>query len=197
MRNFRYLIVLFFLLFSFLTYAKVEVGQNKVFRNFWHPMYQGERLAYCTVDKKECGKAVADRYCHMMGYDYANQSVVAYNVGLTHFISSRAQCVGWRCHGFMTIGCATHLSHTPPQSYHYRERRYVAPRYEHYRVDWCYDRNSDCGLRAANSFCSRVGYMRAKHFVKEIKVSATKTIGSQELCFGSQCSAFKMIVCYR
>lgn len=197
MCTFRYLMIFVFLCCSFFVHATTETNQNKAFRNFWHPTYKGERLAYCTIDGKECGKAVANRYCQMMGYEYASQSVIAYNIGLTHFISSREQCTGWRCNGFMTIGCAMRFSHTPPKPYHYREKRYVVPRFNHYRVDWCYARDKDCGLRAANSFCSRMGFTRAKHFVKEIQVGATKTIGSQELCFGNQCTSFKIIVCYR
>lgn len=196
MSNFRYIILSVFLFCSLLSQAGAE-AQNKAFRSFWHPTYQGERLDYCTVDGKECGKTVANRYCKMMGYESASQSVIAYNIGLTNFISSKAQCKGWRCNGFMTIGCVTHLSHTPPKSYHYREKRYVVPRFDHYRVDWCYDKKKECGSRAAHSFCRRMGYMQAKHFAKETQVGATKTIGSQELCFGEQCEAFKLIVCYR
>lgn len=196
MSNFRYIILSVFLFCSFLSHAGAE-AHNKAFRSFWHPTYQGERLDYCTVDGKECGKTVANRYCKMMGYESASQSVIAYNIGLTNFLSSKAQCKGWRCNGFMTIGCVTHLSHTPPKSYHYREKRYVVPHFDHYRVDWCYDKKKECGSRAAHSFCRRMGYMQAKHFAKETQVGATKTIGSQELCFGKQCEAFKLIVCYR
>lgn len=190
--------MMFFLLFICLTAgAHAAVTPNKAFRNFWHPAFLGERLNYCSLDGRECGKAVADRYCQMLGYDYSSQSVIAYNVGLTNFFASRAQCKGWRCNGFMTISCVTGLSHKPPKPYHYREKRFAYPRYNDYRVDWCYNQGQDCGARAAHSFCSRMGYMQAKHFVKEAKISATKAIGSQELCFGPQCNAFKMIVCYR
>lgn len=197
MINFRYLMVCVVLLCSFSVHSTSTDKQSKAFRNFWHPTYNGGRLDYCTVDGKECGKAVANRYCQMLGYDHASQHVIAYNIGLTHYISSHARCKGWRCNGFMTIGCSTNLVHTPPKPYHYRKKRFVDPRFNHYRVDWCYNKNSGCGLRAANSFCSRMGFIQAKHFVKETQVSATQSIGSQELCFGNQCNAFKIIVCYR
>lgn len=189
--------VFVFLLCSFSSYLNATQVQNRAFRNFWHPTYNGERLDYCTLDGKECGKIVANRYCRMLGYDYASQHVIAHNIGLTHYISSRARCKGWTCNGFMTIGCTTGLAHTPPRPYHYREKKFVDPRFNNYRVDWCYDQKHGCGSRAANSFCSRMGFMQAKHFVKETQVGATKTIGSQKLCFGTQCSAFKIIVCYR
>lgn len=194
---FRYLMVFMFLLCSFIGLANAEGKQNKAYRNFWHPTYLGERLAYCTLDGKECGKEVANRYCQMLGYDYSTQNVIAHNVGLTNYLCSRAQCKGWSCDGFMTIGCATGLTHNPPKPYHYREKRFVSPRFNNYRVDWCYERNRGCGARAANSFCSRMGFMQSKRFSKETQISATKTIGSNELCFGNQCNAFKEIICYR
>lgn len=170
---------------------------NEAFRTFWHPTYQGERVDYCTADGQQCGKAVAHRYCQILGYDYSNQAVIAHNVGLTNYLNTRLRCTGWRCTGFMTIGCAKKMAHNPPAPYHYRERRFAVPRYNDYRVDWCYDTHKHCGAKAAHSFCSRMGYIRAKQFRKQSMVGATKTIGSQELCFGNQCSAFKTIVCYR
>lgn len=199
MINFRSLKYLGYVIFLCLFNSQLNASDhhNKAYRNFWHPTFLGERLDYCTFGGNECGKVVADRYCQLLGYDYSSQNVIAYNVGLTNYLDKRATCKGWRCNGFMTIGCATGLSHVPPKPYHYREKRFADPRYNDYRVDWCYDRNHGCGAKAANSFCSRMGFMQAKRFVKETQVSATKAIGSQQLCFGNQCNAFKMIVCYR
>jgi len=197
MRNFRILMVFICLLGSLGLQAKATHVPNKAFRSFWHPMFLGERLDYCTLDGKECGKEVANRYCQMLGYDSASQSNIAYNIGLTNFIASRAQCKGWRCNGFMVINCTVGLSHNPPQPYHYSEKRFAYPRYNDYRIDWCYNQGKGCGTRAANSFCSRMGYMKAKRFTKETDISATKTIGSEELCFGNECNGFKLIICSR
>ena len=69
--------------------------------------------------------------------------MIAHNIGLTHFISTRVACKGWRCNGFMTISCATGLSHNPPKPYHYREKRFVQPRFNDYRIDWCLEREKD------------------------------------------------------
>ncbi|MGL5743089.1 MAG: hypothetical protein ACRCXC_11420 [Legionella sp.] len=197
MINFRYFLFFVFLFCFLSVQANTIEKQNKAFRSFWHPMFLGDRLDSCTVDGKECGKVVADRYCQILGYDYASQNQIAYNVGLTHYLSTGERCKGWRCNGFMTISCVTSLSHSPPKPYHYREKRFADPRFNDYRVDWCYDQKHGCGSRAAHSFCNRMGFMQAKSFIKETQVSATKTIGSQELCFWNQCNAFKMIVCYR
>lgn len=197
MINFRFLILVFGLIYSVWGNALPSKMANKATRNFWHPLYLGERLDYCSADGKNCGKAVANRYCQLFGYDYATQHVISHNVGLTHFLDTRVACKGWRCNGFMVIGCATGLSHNPPKPYHYREKRFVKPRYNDYRVDWCLEKNKNCGARAANFFCSRMGFLSAKRFNQEKQIYATKSIGSQELCFGNQCKAFENIICYR
>ncbi|MFT4059984.1 MAG: hypothetical protein QM652_10600 [Legionella sp.] len=197
MISFRYLVIFIFLLCTFSIHANSSNQQNKTFRSFWHPKYHGERLAYCTPDGKKCGKAIANHYCKMMGYQHVHQQVIAHNVGLTNYISTRARCKGWQCDGFMTISCITTLPHMPPKPYHYREQNFPDPRFNHYRVAWCYNRKQDCGSPAANAFCRHLGFMNAKHFVKENQVGATRTIGSEELCFGNECQAFKIIVCYR
>ena len=170
---------------------------NRSSRTIWHPMFQSQRLDYCFLEGKGCGKPVADRYCELLGYERSNQSVIAYNVGLTHYLSSRAQCKGWRCNGFMAIGCVSGSKHRTAQPYHYTEKQFVYPRFNQFRVDWCYNQNQNCGAMAANSFCSRMGYLRAKHYEQESKVSATKAIGSQELCFGDTCKGFRQIICSR
>lgn len=190
-------LLIFLLLVSFQTQLNASDPKNKAFRTYWNPTYLGERLDYCTLDGRFCGKEVANQYCKILGYESSSASKIAYNVGLTNFLASRAQCKGWRCNGFMMISCAIRLSHTPSSPYHYREKRYANPRYNQFRVSWCYDRNKGCGRKAANYYCNRMGYIKAKTFEKETHVSATKTIGSQHLCFGSDCVGFKSIICFR
>lgn len=166
-------------------------------RSFWQPWYHGQRLAYCSVDGKECGMAVANRYCKMMGYARADKQIIANNIGLTNYIDSPAHCRGWRCNGFKLIDCRANISHKPPKAWHYRLRRFVFPRYNNYRVDWCYDGKTQCGRKAAFSFCRRLGYMSVRHYRIQEHVAATQAIGNQKLCFGSSCNAFREIDCFR
>lgn len=170
---------------------------NNAIRSFWHPTFLGQRLSYCSMNGLECGKEVANRYCQILGYDHASKNIIAYNIGLANYIDTRAQCKGWQCNGFMTIDCVLNLSHKPPKGYHYQEKKFAYPRYNDYRISWCYDKETGCGRRAANSFCSRMGFAQAKKFIKESNVNATQAIGNHELCFGERCEAFKQIVCSR
>jgi hypothetical protein len=170
---------------------------DEYYRNFWHPLYNGERLSYCKADESACGQKVASRYCQMLGYDYADQHIIAYNIDQTNFIDSDEHCKGWQCNGFMTIRCVGKISHTPPQPYYYRSQRFVYPRFNNFRVDWCYEKHGKCGQQTADSFCKRMGYMRAQEYAKQVHVASTKALGDEELCFGKECAGFSSITCYR
>lgn len=175
----------------------VNAEKNSIYRSFWLPDFHGERLAYCDIKENSCGLVIASKYCHMMGYDKARQFIRDYNVGITNFIDVPASCHGWRCDGFKTIKCESILAHKPPHSYHFRDRRFVFPRYEGYRVDWCYNGQNNCGRRAAYSFCRRMGYTKTIGFKKDRFTSATRALGNQKLCYGEKCVAFAYISCHR
>lgn len=164
--------------------------------NFWQPYYHGLRLNYCLLDGSECGLPVATKYCRMMGYEKANKAVIDNNVGLTRFLFMRMTCKGWECNSFKVIRCIGKVSHTPPKVYHYTLRRFVFPRFDNYRVDWCYNGKTNCGRKAAHSFCRRMGFMGVRRFKRQDQVAATKAIGNQKLCFGNLCKGFAKIDCY-
>lgn len=182
---------------SLLPSVFANAPNEKAMRSFWHPMYHGQRLAYCASDNSRCGLKIADDYCKMMGYDFATQQIIAPNVGLTNFLGTSIRCKGWECNGFMTITCAIYLKHSPPKSYYYTEKKFVYPRYYQYRVDYCYALDKGCGYQAANSFCKRKGFLNAKHWKKEAKIQASRHIGSESLCFGDSCNGFEEIICLR
>lgn len=175
----------------------LSASGNRFYRSFWHPDYHGKRLDYCTLDGKECGLRLASHYCRLMGYAYSDHVVIDHNVGLTNYLLCNARCKGWRCNGFKTIRCVAHIKHIPPKSYYYRYRHFVVPRYNHARVDWCYNGSAGCGRRAAFSFCRRMGFLNTRGFAIEREVPATKAIGNQQLCFGKLCNAFAYINCFR
>lgn len=193
----RFLVTMAFILIGFGNNSLwAHAYKDSFYRNIWLPNYHGERLNYCTLDGK-CGIAVAHRYCRLLGYAYADQQIIDPNIGLTNYLFCNARCKGWQCNGFKKIRCVAKISHTPPKMYHYRFRRFVYPRYQSYRIDWCYDGFRGCGGRAAFSFCRRMGYLTARRFIMEKAVPATKAIGNKKLCFGILCRGFEYIDCYR
>lgn len=205
MLRFRCFIVTLLMAIVFLTQANAATVEKNFYRNLWNPTYHIQRLSYCSYDGKECGLKVASRYCKLMGYQKAVKEIQDYNVGVTNYLLSpkerikvsRIQCTGWKCNGFKLIRCVGKFSHKPPRSYYYRSRRFVFPRFDHYRVDWCYENGKGCGHRAAHSFCRRQGYIRTQAYKIQKNVASTKALGNQKLCFGKQCSGFTEISCYR
>ena len=194
MKYFKLFCLIQLLIMATSGFSKVD---NNYYRIFWNPTLHGQFLAYCQYDRKICGKAVADKYCQWMGFEYSNQYTKAYNIGLTTFIDARFHCKGWECNGFKSIRCVGKIKHTPPRKWHYRYERFVYPRFNNYRLDWCYDGKSGCGRRAAFSYCRSLGYMNVKSYKRQNNIAATKAIRNQKLCFKDNCSGFSVIECER
>lgn len=190
-------ILLLFLALAMIHPVNASTAHQHFYRNIWSPTYHVQRLSYCSVDGKECGLAVATQYCKALGYEKADREIEEHNIGLSNYLMSSGQCRGWTCNGFQLIRCVGTLSHNPPKNYFYRSLRFPYPRYDHFRVDWCYKDGKECGKRAADSFCRRMGYLHAQRYKFQKHVAATKALGNFELCFGNTCKGFKEITCYR
>lgn len=184
------------LIFLVLSHAHAGSQQN-YYRTFWSPAYHGPRLDYCMAGNKACGLPVANQFCQLMGYERATQQVIDYNVGMTQAFASRKPCKGWQCNGFTLIRCIAKFTHKPVSSYYYRSQVFVFPRFNHSRVDWCYEDGTGCGQRAAQSFCRRMGYERSKQYKIQTHVSQTRALGNHKVCVGEDCNAFSRITCYR
>ena len=185
--------------FLFITTALYGAARDEIIhRSFWQPTYHGLPLNYCLPDGRSCGLTVANRYCRILGYERASQQLIAYNVGMSIYLSNcKQKCTTWRCNGFKMINCAKRLSHHPAKPYHYRLRHFYYPRFKHYRIAWCYDGKTGCGRRAAFSFCRRIGYSNVHRYTIEKDIAATQAIGNKKLCFGKGCDAFREISCSR
>jgi hypothetical protein len=190
----------FFILMSYCIFSGfTEAGSAsaRYHGDFWYPTYHIYRLNYCLVDGKTCGKIVADRYCKLMGYAGSDRALIEYNVGRTNYLLVRNVCDNWKCNGFKRIRCVNKIIHKPAAPYYYRYKKYVLPRYNQFRIDWCLEKNKACGKPAAYSFCRRLGYHHASGFKKAEALPSTKTLKSQEICFGQGCNGFSEITCFR
>lgn len=170
---------------------------NHFYRTFWNPAFHQARLSYCNRDGNTCGLPLATAYCKLMGYTKAYEMLIDNNIGLANYFDSQSQCQGWKCNGFKFIRCKGFISHKRPRVTYYRSQRFSFPRFNHYRVAWCYNDDKKCGKRAAYSFCRRLGFSRDESFSIDSHVPATKALGDQKLCFGDACNGFKQITCYR
>ena len=177
--------------------ASVSAASEWYTHDFWGPRMHGKRLSYCLVDEKTCGQVVADKYCQMQGYDRAKRATIDYNLGVTRYLDSPKNCVGWSCSGFKLLQCGAQTLNQPRRTYYYRSQTFVMPRSNHYRVDWCFKNGQGCGERAAFSFCRRLGFMKATHFKQDTGLAATRALGNQRLCFDGDCQGFSSITCHR
>ncbi len=76
--------------------------------------------------------------------------------------------------------------------------KFISPTINGYRLDWCRVWGGDCGKGAADAFCRKNGYTRAKSFEIDHDIgqgSPTYTIGSEQVCDESFCDGFKYIEC--
>ncbi len=167
------------------------------YRDFFYPLFHGTRLSYCTENHKVCGLRLASKYCELMGYHKATRIMIDHNVGVTRYPLTDRNCQGWRCDGFKLITCEESLKKTPIPEYYYRLKDFPVPRFDNYRVDWCYKTHRGCGRRAADAFCRQQGYRHANSYEKSTDALATRTIGSGALCFGQACTGFSRITCHR
>ena len=177
-------------------------AEYNFYRNIWNPIYHGKLLNYCAVDQKECGLQLATHYCRLLGYDHADRAIIAYNTGCSNYIINlpvrlHARCCGAHCNSFKLIRCVNFFQHQHNALYYNRVRSFVYPRFNHQRIDWCYDGDAGCGYKAAFSFCRRMGYMQTKYYKIDNNINLTIAIGNQKLCVGTKCRGFTKIDCFR
>ena len=187
--------IIIFLLLSIS--SQVIANQDKyMYKNFWNPKIRNLPLAACFLTKPGCGMAVADEYCKYLNYEKARSFKIAPNVGLTHFFDQTAKCQGWGCDSLSLIECEKKFPKTH-ELYKYKYIKFEYPRYEHHRIDWCFEKHKDCGKKVAYSFCRRMGYITTVGFSKEAPLANTRYLANGGLCYGENCAGFKSISCKR
>jgi hypothetical protein len=79
-----------------------------------------------------------------------------------------------------------------------QDQTYNKPLYRDNRLDWCATWGTNCGKPAADAFCNRRRFTRARVFRAEVvgKSQVTRLIGSNQTCSGQDfCTAFAYITC--
>jgi hypothetical protein len=79
------------------------------------------------------------------------------------------------------------------------EYKYRSPRWNDYRLDWCFKWGTECGKPAADNFCMRRRWTGARDFEADPNIGAseaTMVSSSNQVCDQSTCTGFKYITCY-
>jgi hypothetical protein len=103
-----------------------------------------------------------------------------------------------RRYGSMTLAAIAAALSWTAQPADAQDRTYNKPLYRENRLDWCLTWGNGCGKPAADNFCNRRRYERARVFRAEVvgRREATRLIGSNEVCSGQDfCTAFAYITC--
>lgn len=195
---FKYGVIWFCLML--ISHAHAATTSPMFYRDYWSPLYHGERLAYCDRDDQRCGHDIAQSYCQMMGYDDVRHYRIARNIGLTYYWDRGGQCRGWQCDGFDWIECVGQFTQHEQRALEHQAvqiKRFIYPRDQNHRVDWCYRLHQECGRRAAYAFCRQHGYDAVVSYAVDDKTPATRTLKEGALCYGDTCKGFKFIRCRR
>lgn len=171
-------------------------------QDFSNPTYKGHRLDWCNTWATDCGKTVADRFCHVKGFDKAGTFSKAEDVGeSTRLIGSNQVCDEAMCDSFTTIQCLkTTAAPTPDDADEdpnegTEQVIFKAPMFKGRRLDWCRGFATDCGKPAADAYCEMKGYDEAAEFVMAADIGKTRIISTGQKCNDSTCDGFKSIIC--
>ncbi len=80
-----------------------------------------------------------------------------------------------------------------------RGQFFSEPKWNGYRLDWCYTAGAQCGVRAATEWCKRQGFAGATDFQDDPDVGKknirTIVLSNGGICTSTVCDSFKSITC--
>lgn len=172
---------------SFSVLSAVALPSTK---RYYEPELDGYRLDWCKEWGNNCGYPAALAYCEAKGYRMASSYPKDNNIGETTKVFNSGQlCSSSHCDSFRYIDCS--------------QPKFVEPKYEGYRLDWCKNFAAQCGEPAADEFCQAHGFSQATTWAIDHNIGTTKLIGdadelytgSGSLCTASWCDGFAYIYC--
>jgi len=184
------------------------------------PRIEGVHLHWCLSLKENCGRPVADKFCHKKGFGKATAFKRFIKVGRTKLLESGKICDGSKCDGFQFIKCTSNRANyaTPsPQGRPTQGRikqpqpirqprqiitnnarhKFKKPELNGTPLDWCLDGRSNCGMSTADKYCSKKGFRHSVSYRMRDNVTRTISLMLGQNCSGSNCKSFAYIVCQR
>jgi hypothetical protein len=193
-------------------------------KTYVKPRYSGgelnadeDRLDWCLVLGKECGKPVAEEFCKRRRYTGASDLRIDPRVAsvFTRTIGMNERC--WQCDGFDFITCYGPISVSRVKANPiWCGRNHNRNDFDCQRLDACPlrkvvgSRAIECNTTehqmAANAWCRALGFTWAFHYVLDPQPNRnyTRYIETDELCIpqdpnnwtpGNPCRGFQQIIC--
>jgi hypothetical protein len=158
---------------------------------FASPIYKGMRLDWCLSSGSGCGRPAALAYCNGRRFeDVASfRTEKADRAARTRMMGSDQSCMGGEsCTVFASITCTEKVPY---------RRVFANPTAGGLRLDFCLAGGADCGGPVADAFCRARGFSDALYARADAESgrSATRALGSGEVCNGSKCRGFQQIIC--
>jgi hypothetical protein len=155
------------------------------------PRWFDDRLDWCLIPGKGCGKTVAMNFCRRRRYTGVRNFAQDPNIGgsePTRTLATNDICNNPTCDGFKFITCYGPIPY---------ERVKAPPVWNDYRLDSCLRWEKDCGQPAADAYCRMNRYSRAFYFVIDPEPGGypTRVISNNRICTGKKCVGFQMIIC--
>ena len=168
--------------------AGPAMAQDKTFNK---PRFRDNRLDWCLTWGTNCGKPAADAFCNRRRFTRARvfRAEVVGTSDATQLIGSNEICNKQPfCTAFAYITCAEPIA---------SERIFANPVWKEQRLDVCLQWGANCGKPAADAFCKANGFRESFYSVPDAKPgnSATRLIGTDQICKESFCTGFQEIIC--
>ena len=175
-----------------LMYASPVPAQAQIFNN---PRVNGYAVDRCLYSGQQCDRPAADEFCRRNGFQRARNFRWAF-MAPTRILATGQICnVPGRggCGGFTFIECQG-----PGQTGTMRgDRTFNNPRIGGYAVDRCLYYGQQCNQPAADEFCRRNGFQRARNF-RWAFMAPTRILATGQICNvpgRGGCGGFTQVTC--
>ena len=156
---------------------------------FPNPGFKGHLLDWCLTWGSNCGKAPADAWCKLNGFDEAQSFSEWVNPGIaTRLIGTNQVCDEPECDAYTQIVCLGPGAGADQETFN-------KPKFKSLRLDWCRVWGNDCGQGAANAYCQWKGFDKATAFEEAVNVGLTRILSTGQVCSDPECDSFNYITC--
>ena len=158
-------------------------------KTFQQPRYLDDRLDWCMKWGSDCGKPVAEAFCHRRRYENvtAFEAEVVGRSAQTRLMGTDQLCNGDNCTGFSFITCSAPIG---------MDRVFGNPTWKGYRLDVCWLGTGYCGKWSADAFCKAQGFSESLDSTpdREPGNTPTRAIGNNQIC-EKGCKGYQQIIC--
>jgi len=186
----KWLLLVVFVLMS----VSPVLAQTQMFNN---PRVNGYAVDRCLYSGQQCNQPAADEFCRRNGFQRARRFAWDFMAPTLILATGQICKVPGRggCGGFTFIECQARGQ--GGGGFGHGERTFNNPRMNGYAVDRCLYYGQQCNQPAADEFCRRNGFQRARNFAWAF-MAPTRILATGQICNvpgRGGCGGFTRITC--